>query len=88
LLALVGAGAIGSQMALGSLSASFYPSEIRATGLGWSGGIGRVGAIIGPLVMAMLLKQAIPSGLILALLMIPMLLCAFCVTRLGRALQS
>jgi MFS transporter, AAHS family, 4-hydroxybenzoate transporter len=88
LLALVGAGAIGSQMTLGSLSASFYPSEIRATGLGWSGGIGRVGAIIGPLVMAVLLKQAIPSGLILALLMIPMLLCAFCVTRLGRALQS
>jgi MFS transporter, AAHS family, 4-hydroxybenzoate transporter len=34
LVALVGAGAIGSQMALGSLAASFYPSEIRATGLG------------------------------------------------------
>jgi MFS transporter, AAHS family, 4-hydroxybenzoate transporter len=86
LLALVGAGAIGSQMALGSFSASFYPSEIRATGLGWSGGIGRIGAIIGPLVMAGLLTLLIPSGLILALLMIPMLLCAFCVTRLGRAL--
>jgi MFS transporter, AAHS family, 4-hydroxybenzoate transporter len=88
LLALIGAGAIGSQMTLGSFSASFYPSEIRATGLGWSGGIGRVGAILGPLVMAMLLKLAIPSGLILAQLMIPMLVSAFCVTQLGRALQS
>jgi MFS transporter, AAHS family, 4-hydroxybenzoate transporter len=86
LLALIGAGAIGAQMALGSFSASFYPGEIRATGLGWSGGIGRIGAIIGPLVMAGLLKLMVTSGLILALLMIPMLLCAFCVTRLGRAL--
>jgi MFS transporter, AAHS family, 4-hydroxybenzoate transporter len=86
LLALIGAGAIGAQMALGSFSASFYPSEIRSTGLGWSGGIGRIGAIIGPLVIAELLKLLVPSGLILALLMIPMLLCAFCVTRLGRAL--
>jgi MFS transporter, AAHS family, 4-hydroxybenzoate transporter len=86
LLALVGAGAIGSQMALGSFSASFYPSEIRATGLGWSGGIGRIGAIIGPLVMAALLSLAFPASFILALLMIPMLLSAFCVIRLGRAI--
>jgi MFS transporter, AAHS family, 4-hydroxybenzoate transporter len=88
LLVLVGAGAIGSQMALGSFSASFYPSEIRATGLGWSGGVGRLGAIIGPLVMAALLKLSISSSVILALLMIPMLVSAVCVTRLGRALQS
>ncbi len=88
LLALIGAGAIGSQMALGSFSASFYPSEIRATGLGWSGGIGRIGAIIGPLVMALLLKLSVPSGAILALLMIPMLISAICVIWLGRALRT
>jgi MFS transporter, AAHS family, 4-hydroxybenzoate transporter len=88
LLALVGAGAIGSQMALGSFSASFYPAEIRSTGLGWSGGIGRIGAIIGPLVMAALLKLHVPVGVILALLMIPMLISAFSVVRLGRALRT
>jgi len=86
MLALVGAGGIGAQMALGSLSASFYPPEIRTTGLGWSGGIGRVGAIIGPLVMAALLKAQVSGGAILALLMIPMLICAFCVTRLPKAI--
>jgi MFS transporter, AAHS family, 4-hydroxybenzoate transporter len=86
LLALVGAGAIGSQMALGSFSASFYPAEIRATGLGWSGGIGRVGAIVGPLAMAGLLYLSVPPSLILALLMIPMLISAVCVIWLGRAL--
>jgi MFS transporter, AAHS family, 4-hydroxybenzoate transporter len=86
LLALVGAGGIGAQIALGSLAASFYPAEIRATGLGWSGGFGRTGAIVGPLVMAGLLQADIPASLILALLMIPMLACALCVTRLPKAL--
>jgi MFS transporter, AAHS family, 4-hydroxybenzoate transporter len=86
LLTLVGAGAMGAQMATGSFSATFYPGAIRATGLGWSGGIGRIGAIIGPLVMAGLLKAAVPGEAILALLMVPMLLCAFCVLRLTKAL--
>jgi MFS transporter, AAHS family, 4-hydroxybenzoate transporter len=88
LLTLAGAGAMGAQMALGSFSATFYPGAIRATGLGWSGGIGRIGAIIGPLVMAMLLKASMPGEAILALLMIPMLLCAFCVVRLTKALAT
>jgi MFS transporter, AAHS family, 4-hydroxybenzoate transporter len=86
LLMLVGAGAMGAQMAIGSFSATFYPGAIRATGLGWSGGIGRIGAIIGPLVMAVLLKAAVPGEAILALLMVPMLLCALCVLWLGKAL--
>jgi MFS transporter, AAHS family, 4-hydroxybenzoate transporter len=86
LLTLVGAGAMGAQMAAGSFSATFYPSAIRATGLGWSGGVGRIGAIIGPLVIASLLKAAVPGEAILALLLIPMLACAYCVTRLPKAL--
>jgi MFS transporter, AAHS family, 4-hydroxybenzoate transporter len=86
LLALVGAGGIGAQMALGSLAASFYPTAIRATGLGWSGGFGRTGAIVGPLIMAGLLQTNISASVILALLMIPMLACAYCVTRLPKAL--
>lgn len=30
-----------------ALSASFYPTQIRATGVGWATGIGRLGAIVG-----------------------------------------
>jgi MFS transporter, AAHS family, 4-hydroxybenzoate transporter len=88
LLALVGAGGIGAQMALGSLAASFYPPEIRTTGLGWSGGFGRTGAIVGPLVMAALLHANIASSLILALLLVPMLACASCITKLPQALAE
>jgi MFS transporter, AAHS family, 4-hydroxybenzoate transporter len=88
LLALVGAGGLGAQMALGSLAASFYPTEIRTTGLGWSGGFGRIGAIIGPFVMAAMLQASISASVILALLMLPMLACAYCVTRLPKALAE
>jgi AAHS family 4-hydroxybenzoate transporter-like MFS transporter len=76
LLVLIGAGAFGAQMALGSISAVYYAPELRSTGVGWSGGVGRTGAIVGPLVLAQLMQAAMAPRTILGLLMIPMLLCA------------
>ncbi|ATE65723.1 MFS transporter [Rhizorhabdus dicambivorans] len=76
LITLVGAGAIGGQMALGSFTANIYPNAIRATGIGWSSGVGRFGSIIGPIVMAAMLAAHAQPTMILALLMVPMLLCA------------
>jgi MFS transporter, AAHS family, 4-hydroxybenzoate transporter len=43
---------VGTQPALNALASTLYPTEIRATGVGWSLGIGRVGAIVGPVVAA------------------------------------
>jgi MFS transporter, AAHS family, 4-hydroxybenzoate transporter len=45
---------VGAQPALNALAATLYPTEIRATGVGWSLGVGRVGAIVGPVVAAQL----------------------------------
>jgi MFS transporter, AAHS family, 4-hydroxybenzoate transporter len=45
-----GAGVMGGQVAMAVLAGAFYPTYIRATGVGWCFGIGRVGAIVGPLV--------------------------------------
>jgi MFS transporter, AAHS family, 4-hydroxybenzoate transporter len=45
----------GVQAGLNALSASFYPTTIRSTGVGWALGIGRIGSIIGPLVAGMML---------------------------------
>ena len=45
-----GAGVMGGQTALAVLAGAFYPTYIRATGVGWCFGIGRVGAIVGPLI--------------------------------------
>src|ERR1700737_1037141 len=41
---------VGGQIAANALAATFYPTSIRATGVGWALGIGRVGSIIRPLV--------------------------------------
>lgn len=45
------AGFIG----LYSVAARLYPTEIRATGIGWAIGLGRVGAIIGPSIAGILI---------------------------------
>lgn len=39
---------IGGQPAVNSLAASYYPTGLRSTGIGWSLGIGRFGSILGP----------------------------------------
>ena len=51
-----GCAVIGAQGGANALAAAFYPTPIRATGVGWALGIGRVGSIIGPLVGGALLS--------------------------------
>src|SRR6266702_2521954 len=45
---------VGAQPAINALASTLYPTEIRATGVGWSLGVGRAGAIVGPVVAAQL----------------------------------
>jgi MFS transporter, AAHS family, 4-hydroxybenzoate transporter len=55
---LLGAGLGGSsQGGISALSGLIYPPPIRATGTGWALGVGRCGAIAGPLVGGLLLTQ-------------------------------
>src|SRR3981189_43303 len=39
---------VGGQIAANALAPGFYPTSVRATGVGWALGIGRGGSIIGP----------------------------------------
>lgn len=39
---------VGGQPAVNALAASYYPTSLRSTGIGWSLGVGRIGSIIGP----------------------------------------
>jgi MFS transporter, AAHS family, 4-hydroxybenzoate transporter len=38
----------GAQAGLNALAASYYPTSVRATGIGWALGVGRIGSIVGP----------------------------------------
>jgi AAHS family 4-hydroxybenzoate transporter-like MFS transporter len=50
---------VGSQMCTIALSASFYESELRATGVGWAFGVGRIGAVVGPVLGGILIGYGI-----------------------------
>ena len=51
-----GGGAFGSQLAANGVAATIYPAAIRATGVGWALGAGRIGAIAGPALAGVLLS--------------------------------
>ena len=53
---------VGGQIAANGLAAGFYPTSVRATGVGWALGIGRVGSIVGPLVGGALLTAKWSTG--------------------------
>lgn len=50
-----GVGIVSGQNVANAFAAMFYPTSIRATGVGWALGIGRIGAILGPVVGGLML---------------------------------
>ncbi len=56
-IACAGLGIIGGQNASHALTADFYPTRIRSTGVGWALGIGRIGSIVGPVLGGQLLVR-------------------------------
>ena len=61
----------GAQSSMPALSARFYPTQCRATGIAWMMGIGRFGAVFGAWIGAILLGNNWSFTAILSLLMIP-----------------
>jgi MFS transporter, AAHS family, 4-hydroxybenzoate transporter len=51
-----GTGVIGGQIVSNALTADYYPTAIRSTGVGWALGVGRVGSILGPILGGVLLS--------------------------------
>lgn len=48
----------GAQAGINASGATFYPSPLRSTGLGWGLGIGRLGSIVGPILGGWALQAA------------------------------
>lgn len=79
LVFLAGAASIGSQMLLYSYVAQFYPLAVRSTGIGWSSAVGRMGAIIGPILIGGLLGMSLPAYINFIAVGMPVLICAIAV---------
>jgi AAHS family 4-hydroxybenzoate transporter-like MFS transporter len=81
---LAGCCISGGQKSLIALAAVFYPASMRSTGVGWALGVGRVGGIVGPIVVgAALSMNWSPSGVFYAM-SVPMLAAGLAVLLLGR----
>lgn len=75
---------VGGQIAANALAANFYPTSMRATGVGWALGIGRVGSIIGPLIGGALVSAKWSTGALFATAASAALCAALAAFQLGR----
>jgi MFS transporter, AAHS family, 4-hydroxybenzoate transporter len=87
LLVLIGCS-MGTAVTLGPLASAHYPPDVRATGVGFANGIGRLGSLFGPLALAGLMNRQLPPPLVLGSLMLPMLVCAGLVAWLALVLRQ
>lgn len=64
LAGVAGAGVFAAMVLVYSYIGQYYPASSRATALGWSAGIGRLGAIVGPILGGFLVGAglAVPWG--------------------------
>jgi MFS transporter, AAHS family, 4-hydroxybenzoate transporter len=83
LTGLAGFCVVGGQNAANALAAIFYPTAARSTGVGWCLGIGRIGAIIGPLVGAFLVSLNWPTPSIFLLGALPLGIATLAVAMMG-----
>ena len=84
-LAVFGAGfcVSGGQVGANALSAAFYPTSYRATGVSWANGIGRSGSIVGSLLGGWMLALGWEVTTVYALVAIPALVAAAALLLLG-----
>lgn len=64
----------GGQPCLNTISVIFYPTAIRATGIGWALGIGRIGAVVGPLIGGILVGAKLGVPVVILANVIPALI--------------
>jgi len=84
LVGIAGATTIGSQILLYAYVAQYYPTSIRSTGLGWASGIGRNGAIVGPLLGGALLAMALTHQMNFLALAVPGAIATVAIALVGR----
>jgi MFS transporter, AAHS family, 4-hydroxybenzoate transporter len=73
---LVGWGLFGGPPGLNALAATYYPTDLRSTGIGAGLGIGRFGAILGPVIAGELMLRRWPNEDLFQAAAVPALLSA------------
>jgi MFS transporter, AAHS family, 4-hydroxybenzoate transporter len=90
LIFLIGATVQGGFNSFYPIATRSYPPELRASGVGYAMGIGRAGAVAGPLLAGYLLASGVPMARLFIVFSVPLAVSALAVgnTRLGRSGRS
>ncbi len=71
---VVGCCIAAGQNGINALSATFYPTVMRVTGVGWTQGIGRIGAILSPFIGSAMIAAKWPHASMFIVVGLPSLL--------------
>jgi len=63
-----------------AFTAQSYPLSMRGTGLGWGSGIGRIGSVLAPILIGILITAGIPVNITFGTIAIPAAIGAVCIT--------
>jgi AAHS family benzoate transporter-like MFS transporter len=80
LVALAGASTIGTQIVGLAYAGQFYPMAVRGTGIGWALGVGRIGAILAPIVIGALVGMELPLQQNFMAIALPALIAAIAIS--------
>jgi AAHS family 4-hydroxybenzoate transporter-like MFS transporter len=85
---LSGCVVVGMQNALNAGAGLIYPTALRANGVGYALGVGRIGSMSGPLIGSLLTRLGMPPAVFFYVTAIGPLLCAGCCVLLLNRLQQ
>jgi AAHS family benzoate transporter-like MFS transporter len=60
IVAVVGLGTSGTQVLIYGLVSNYYRTNVRGAGVAWCAGFGRLGGVVGPLVVGYMQQAELP----------------------------
>ncbi|MDB5458910.1 MAG: major facilitator transporter [Caulobacteraceae bacterium] len=75
---------VGGQSAANAFVGNYYPSQVRASGIGWALGIGRLGTILGSYVIGALIAGGVEAHTLFEICAIPGLFAALAIWLVAR----
>jgi MFS transporter, AAHS family, 4-hydroxybenzoate transporter len=85
---LTGCSISGAQVCISVMSASFYPTHCRATGVSWASGVGRIGSIVGSMMGGVMLTWGWTGTTMFSVMAMPALMAAAAMFLIGRPKPS